>query len=111
MTTLEMDAHNNLVVENNTLKTITGIIACAQDTRTRVGIVRGENPYNTTQGIAYFDDVLGKMGGFDFLRLAITDRILDNPEINGVRELKIESTGDNTTVTADIETIYGVTQI
>ena len=111
MTTLEMDADNNLLVENKTLKTTNGIVACTQDTRTRVGIVEGENPYNTSQGIAYFDDVLGKMGGWEYIRLAITKRILDNPEINGVRRLEIDSEADTTTVTADIETIYGVTQI
>ena len=111
MTTLEMDANNNLVVRNKTLYTTNGIIACAQDTRTRVGIVLGENPYNTAQGIPYFDDVLGKLGGLDYLRLAITDRILDSTEVVGVTNLDITSNDGTTTVTADVETIYGVTQI
>lgn len=111
MTTLQMDDNNNLVVENKNLQTATGITACAQDTRTRVGIVQGENPYDTEQGIAYFDDILGKLGGVEYLRLAITDRILDNPEIVGVSNLDISSSDNTTTVTADVETIYGVTQL
>lgn len=111
MTTLQMDDNNNLVVQNHNLHTIHGISACAQDTKTRVGIVQGENPYNTEQGIAYFDDVLGKLGGTEYVKLAITDRILDNPEITGVTNIDITSNGDETTVTADVETIYGVTQI
>lgn len=111
MTTLQMDSNNNLVVQNHNLRTTHGIIACAQDTRTRVGIVQGENPYNTEQGIAYFDDVLGKLGGTEYVKLAISERILDNPEINAVTNIEITSKGDITTVTADVETIYGVTQI
>ena len=111
MTTLELDDNNNLVVVNENLRTINGITACAQDTKTRVGIVRGENPYDTTQGIAYFSDILGKLGGIEYIRLAITNRILDNPEINGVTNLNITSNDNTTTVTADVETIYGVTQI
>lgn len=111
MTTLEMDTNNNLVVKNKNLQTVNGIIACAQDTKTRVGIVKGENPYNTTQGIPYFDDVLGKLGGMDYLRIAITDRILDSSETVGVSNLEITSNDGTTTVTADVETIYGVTQI
>lgn len=106
-----MDSNNNLVVQNHNLHTTHGIIACAQDTRTRVGIVQGENPYNTEQGIAYFDDVLGKLGGTEYVKLAISERILDNPEINAVTNIDITSKGDTTTVTADVETIYGVTQI
>ena len=111
MTTLEMDSNNNLVVKNANLHTVTGIVACAQDTRTRVGIVQGENPYDTSQGIAYFDDVLGKLGGIEYIRLAITDRIMDSSEIVGVSNLDITSNDGTTTVTADVETIYGVTQI
>lgn len=111
MTTLQMDDNNNLLVKNNNLQTTNAIVACAQDTRTRVGIVQGENPYNTEQGIAYFDDILGKLGGVEYMRLAITDRILDNPEIVGVSNLDITSGEGTTTVTADVETIYGVTQL
>ena len=111
MTTLQMDDNNNLVVLNRTLHTSTGIVACAQDTRTRVGIVQGENPYNTEQGIAYFDEILGKLGGVEYMRLAITSRILDNPEINGVTNLDIASEDGTTTITADVETRYGVTQL
>ncbi len=111
MTTLEIDTNNNLVIQNKNLITTNGIVACTQDTRTRVGIVQGENPYNTDQGIAYFDEILGKLGGLEYMRLAITARILDNPEISGVSNLSIESGDGTTTVTADVETIYGVTQI
>lgn len=111
MTTLEMDQNNNLVTIENSLHTVSGIVACTQDIRTRVGIVQGENPYDTSQGIPYFDDVLGKLGGMEYIRIAITDRIKDSDEVNGVSNLEITSNDGTTTVTADVETIYGVTQI
>lgn len=62
MQTLQLDANNNLLVTEKNLTVIDGIDACAQDTRTRVGLCRGENPYDVTEGADYFNELLGKMG-------------------------------------------------
>ena len=62
MQTLRLDDGNNLVIADKGLVVIDGADACAQDTKTRIGLVRGENPYDTTEGVDYYNELLGKMG-------------------------------------------------
>lgn len=107
MTTLQLDANNNLVIDRNNLTTTTGLNACAQDSRTRVGLVRGENPYDTSEGIDYFNEMLGKFGGIKYIRESIRARILDNPEIVSIDDMTITSADGNLNVVAQISTIYG----
>lgn len=107
MQTLQLDANNNLIVAQKSLNVISGVDACAQDTRTRVGLCRGENPYDTTEGADYFNELLGKMGGFDYLREIIRMRILANDEITGIRTLDIKTDKDTAEISAGIDTIYG----
>lgn len=111
MQTLQLDENNNLVLTRQSLNVIDGIEACAQDTRTRVGICRGENPYDTTQGADYFNELLGKMGGQDYIREIIRARILDHPEITGITSLDFKPSNDTATITANITTIYGDAQL
>lgn len=111
MQTLQLDENNNLALARQSLNVIDGIDACAQDTRTRVGICRGENPYDTIQGADYFNELLGKMGGMDYIREIIRARILDNEEVTGIASLDVKPDADKATITANITTIYGDTQI
>ncbi len=108
MQTLLIDQNNNLILERNNMQVTDGIDACAQDTRTRVGIVRGENPFDTAQGADYFNELLGKMGGQDYLREAIRERIADNDEIVQINNLQVETDNDTTKVVSEISSIYGV---
>lgn len=113
MQTLQLDGKNNLVLDRGLLKIIDGIDACAQDTKTRVGLVRGENPYDTTEGADYFNIMLAKMGGVEYIREEIRKRIQANEEVLGIKTLSIEtdSNARTMTVTADVATIYGDTTI
>lgn len=109
MQTLKLDEANNLVVSAGGLIVIDGVEACAQDTKTRVGLVRGENPYDVTQGADYYNELLGKMGGTTYIREEIRKRILDNDEIIGIKQMAVEEdrATQRTTLTANIATIYG----
>ena len=109
MQTLKLDENNNLMLSRGALVVIDGIDACAQDTKTRIGLVRGENPYDITQGADYYNELLGKMGGTAYIREEIRKRILDNEEIVGIKRMTIDEDHANqqTTVTANIATIYG----
>lgn len=109
MQTLKIDDNNNLVTTNGGLVVIDGVDACAQDTKTRIGLVRGENPYDATQGADFYNELLGKMGGTNYIREEIRKRILDNDEILGIKQMTIEEDRINhrTTLTANIATIYG----
>ena len=108
MQTLKLDENNNLVLDKNNLQILNGIEACAQDTRTRVGICRGENPYNTSQGSDYFGEILGKMGGQGYVRDIIRERIGDNEEIVQINSLEIFHNKETMQVVAEISSIYGV---
>lgn len=107
MQTLKLDPNNNLIVENGNLVVIDGIYAAAQNTRTRLGLCRGENPYDIQEGIDYFNELLGKLGGMDYIREEIRRRILDSPDIVKINSLDIISSKGTITVTADITSVYG----
>lgn len=111
MQTLQLDEHNNLVLADGSLTVNEGINACAQDTKTRVGLCQGENPYNTEEGIDYFNEVLGKTGGIEGVREIIRRRIKDNDEIVQINRLSASSTNGILNVTAEISSIYGVFEL
>ena len=113
MQTLKLDDDNNLVIADKGLVVIDGVDACAQDTKTRIGLVRGENPYDTTEGADYYNELLGKMGGTAYIREEISKRILANEEIVGIKRMTIEEDQrtQKTTLTVNIATIYGDVQL
>ncbi len=111
MQTLKIDDNNNLVIANGSLVVIDGIEACAQDTKTRIGIVRGEDPYDTEKGVDFYNKMLGKMGGEDYIRSEIQKRINDSDEVLGITRMTMEHINNEINITADIATIYGGTTI
>lgn len=111
MQQIKLDVDNNIVIEKGDFVVIDGINACAQDTKNRIGIVKGEDPYDTDKGTDYYNELLGKMGGEDFIRAEIRKRILDSDEIIGITRMTLEHGQQQVTITADITTIYGRTTI
>lgn len=107
MESLKIDADNNLVLTQGNLAIAAGIDACAQDTRTRIGFARGENPYDTAAGTDYFSTILGKMGGIDYIREQIRSRIMDNNEITQINNLALTYEDGALNLAAKISTIYG----
>ena len=103
MQTLQLDEHNNLVLEDGSLTVIDGISACAQDVKTRVGLCLG--------GIDYFNEVLGKTGGIDGVREMIRRRIKNNDEIVQINRLSTSSADNVSNITAEISSIYGVFEL
>lgn len=107
MQTLKIDADNQLVVEQGGLKVINGIDAAAQDSRTRVGLYKGEDPFDVEKGIDFDSDLLGKMGGADYIRDLIAARITAGEDIESVGNVTLERDGNALNVTAEVDTIYG----
>jgi len=108
MQTLKLDDKNNLVIAKCGLAIIVDVDACAQDTRTRIGLNTGEYPYDTSLGLPFFDEILGKMGGADFIASSIRARILDNPEIVSIERIDITRDHNELDITAEVSSIYGV---
>lgn len=109
MQTLSLDENNNLILSQGNLDIKTGLQALAQDTRTRLSMCKGENPYDKNEGIDYDNDMLGKMGGIAYYKQAIRNRILDNSEnISNVNKISLDKEGDGLIITAEIESNLGV---
>lgn len=107
MKTVWLDENNNLVLRAGSLQIKEGIEALAQDIKTRVGLYRGENRFDITEGIAYDDEMLGKFGGIEYYKQVIRNRIEGADEVEGVKRITVEKNGTQLTITADIKSIYG----
>lgn len=109
MSSLAIDENNNLMLEGGNLFAKTDAEALAQDIKTRLGLCRGENPFDTDEGIDYDNDVLGKKAGQNYYRQVIRNRILEDPtNIINVNEVRFSSQGDQVTLEAEIESVFGV---
>lgn len=111
MKTVYLDENNNLVLKSGSLQLKEGINALAQDIKTRVGLCRGENRFDILEGIDYDNEMLGKFGGQEFYRQTIRNRIIGNPEVEGVKEIELQKSGTQLTITAEIKSIYGDVKI
>lgn len=111
MQTLKLDDNNNLVLNQNSLVILDNIEACAQDTRTRIALFKGEDFTDTTRGISYFDNVLGVYVGQDDIKNQIKKRILDNPEIYSINRINLTKTDNKVQLNTEINSIYGVLEL
>lgn len=111
MKTLALDNNYNLILSNNNLSIIENIEACAQDTRTRLGIIKGEDPLNTEIGIDYFNEALGSYGGESYLINLIKNRIKANEEIISIYKIEFNFDNNILKIISYINSIYGIFSI
>lgn len=108
MQSLALDNDNNLIVTQGMISLKSGLQALAQDTKTRLCLCKGENPYDKNEGIDFDNEMLGKMGGMEYYKQAIRNRILDNSEnISNINKISINKEKDGLTITAEIESDLG----
>lgn len=107
MQTVGLDENNNLIILQGNLTIKSGVNALAQDVKTRVGLYRGENLFDITEGIDYDNEILGVFGGFDLYAQMIKNRILGNPEVKTVSNVNLTRQGLQINATADVQSIYG----
>jgi hypothetical protein len=99
MQTLKLDNNNNLVItDSKDLKIIDEIEAFSQNIRTHLGLIKGENIFNIDEGIEYFDEILGKLGGVEYLKYLIRNRILEHPEVVEVENVEITKDNNDTAI-------------
>ena len=112
MITIEEDEKGIVIDDNGNIALLSGIEALAQDVQTRILFNQGENPFDLNEGINYQDDVLGKFGGNEYIKNIYTQRIGESDEITSVQNV-ILSRGEAgvLNISADIDTIYGVTNV
>lgn len=107
METIFLDENNNIVLKSGGFQKKDKIEALAQDIKTRVGLYKGENRFDTSEGIDYDNEMLGKYGGQEYYKQAIRNRIVGNEEVEGVKKVEVSKAGTQLTITADIKSIYG----
>ena len=105
---LMIDESNNLIIDKKNLSIVSGVNNCAQDVKTRIGICKGENIFNSDEGIAFDEDILGKMGGIEYIKDLIRNRILDSEEIETIQEFSLKHKNKQLEIETKISTIYGV---
>ena len=99
---LELDEEGNI-------KTIEGAEALSQDLQSELKLYKGEDTFDTEKGIDWNDDILGIMGGEDYIREQISRVILDNEEVVEIIEQNITKDIENNKIeiTNKINSIYG----
>ena len=108
MKTIELNENHNMIIDNlGNIATINNVEALAQDLSTSLLMNQGENPFDTNEGINYDDNILGKMGGIDYLKDQFLNRINENEEVVNVANIEIRNVDKTLQVQTDINTIYG----
>lgn len=112
MQTLQVDQNNNLVLYQGSLQVIDGVNALAQDVKTQVGLCTRENPFNLEEGIDYDNEICGKLGGVDYIKDVVRDRILTtNDEVVNVDYVEVEHQDGVLSIDARVSSIYGDVEI
>lgn len=107
METISLDEENNLVLKNGSLQKKEGVEALAQDIKTAVGLYRGENRFDISEGIDYDNDMLGKFAGREYYSQAIRNRIEGVEEVEGVKRVDVTFEGRVVKIDADVKSVYG----
>ena len=107
MKTLELDESNNIIIKNGNFKVLEGLPAIAQSIKNQISLIAKENPFNTKDGIDYFNQELGKMGGIEFLKSEIKAVILKNKDVLEVSNFNLSRDKTNLLISIDIKTKQG----
>ena len=107
MQSIELDKNNQIKITQGNMTILSGIQSCAQDVKTRLGMCKGENIFNTEQGIDYDNEALGKFLGKEYIKEIVRNRILESDEIVGVNSLSFSKEGANINLVTEITSIYG----
>lgn len=111
MLTLKLDENNNIELETGSFSFLENEFATAQDIARSLHLDKGENPLNTDEGIDWEEDILGKMGGLDYIKSQLRNRILKNSEVIDIESMTVERINDVLSVNTKINTIYGVINV
>jgi len=76
MTTLALDSNHDLLIKNNSFQVISGEEEVRQKIITVLKTFRGECFLDTTKGIPYLTDVIGKQSNLNLIASLIKDEII-----------------------------------
>lgn len=104
MTSFKLDSANNLQFGSD-FTLISGTDALVQDIRTLLLMFKGENPFNTDEGLHYYD-LMQKMQNDD-LKNAIIERIKSDNRVKSVKNVESACKGKTLDISLQIITTWG----
>ena len=94
MTSLKLTEGGDIAIENNSLQIISDSEEVAQKIKTVLKTIRGECFLDTTKGIPYITDVVGKNRNLNLIADLIKNEVLSIEEVDSLDSFSIEL-GDN----------------
>lgn len=108
MQTVRLDENNNIVIYQGNIQVIDGVNALAQDIKTQVGLCARENPFDLNEGIDYDNEVLGRLGGLNYIKDIIRQRVLStNDEVINVENVEVTYEDRGLKIDTRVSSIYG----
>lgn len=104
MTTFKLDSKNNLEFESN-FETLSGSSALIQDIKTLLLMFKGENPFNTSDGVDYYN--LMQRGDLNEIKRVIIERIKSDSRVKTIQNVTISNNKGNLDLSLQILTSWG----
>lgn len=104
MTTFKLDSKNNLEFESN-FETLSGSSALIQDIKTLLLMFKSENPFNTSEGIDYYN--LMQRGDLSEIKRVIIERIKSDSRVKTIQNVTISNNKGNLDLSLQILTSWG----
>lgn len=93
--------------DGRNLELVQDMDACVQDTRSKTLMRTGEDIYDATAGVDYFQYIFSPQQSYDDARQSLTDAILSGPDITGIESLEIQIDSGTFFFEATVVTPYG----
>ena len=81
---------NDLVIEDGNLVVIEGDDSLKQTLHRRLLTVKGGYRYDLSQGVPYFERILGKNPDLETIRIIYRQTLLQHPEVREVKDITFE---------------------
>jgi hypothetical protein len=106
--TLQVNSDNDLFLpDGRNFGILSGEEALAQNLPLAGKMIPGEDLYDTTNGVDYFNDVFSQQENYDMARSSISNAILKKPDVLSIRSLVLNINENVFSYTAEVSTIYG----
>lgn len=105
---LQVDDTGDMVLSDcSNIGFVSGEDACKQDILQAMRMVKGENPFNTDEGVDYFNLVFTPVPDYDQFRDQLVTQIMSVPDTLDVITLNINKSDSTVTIAAEVSTVYG----
>lgn len=95
------------LADGSNLLLLEGEAAVAQDVGQATKMIKGENPFDTAQGVDYFNTAFSPVPNYDQFRFQLSAAALSVPDTIEVTSLEITREGENLNYDMEVSTIYG----